>query len=859
MSLTGSTTLHGAIDRLIGAVTTHNRLAIVLILLLTVGVFAGAMVGDGGTAQGVNEDAIGDTEVYQAAEYISDQYASESTTEPAAVADVFVRAEDNNALSKSTLLAALEYQSTVIDELEGFELHEDGIYGPPNAIAHALIGETDADLSAQIAAIESATEAEIADAASTTFTGGEETQFYLPTSFEPGTAAAEGFRMTVPFATAEETATGSSVPTEAQRTLHDTAGSFDDPAIFTDGQFAYAEINSLFMAESLWLVLPPILLVLIVILGFAYRDLTDVAIGFIGSIVSLLWTFGLMGWMGLLNQTTSLVVPVLIAALSIDFGFHVFMRYREHRGPDDGVRTAVRHATAAVGVAFLLVTITAAIGFLANLTNPMAVIRDLGIAITLGVVSALIIFTTLVPALKVSADGLWERFGFDRHKTALGKGRYLSRVLSVGPAAAKRAGAVVIVLALLVSVVGGLAYTELDREPFQNTDFDEVAEWKTELPGPMAFEAHESDLAQQMAFATGAFQADRGSVTDDGGGQGYTQMLIRGDDVATADGMATLAAGHEAAATADEEVVLRQGGEVHLISPLSAMQGLAEQDPAFAETFDAHDTDGDGVPDRDIGTLLDAFHETAPAAAERVLERTDDGTYASMLLYVPAYAGFGTERADVMNGIADEMADAAGMDVIAVGSGTLNAAELGQIANGIVVTMGLALVGVLFVLAAVYWLVHRRPLLGVLTVLPIGLALGLVFGAMYLLDQPLTMLTAVLVSITIGLGIDYNIHVSDRFAQELANGRDTMAALRETVTGTGGALLGSMVTSGGAFGLLMLIPHPQFVSFGLIVALALSASFLLSVFVLPSLLYLYAEYGGTSPTATSPGTVAEGD
>jgi len=33
---------------------------------------------------------------------------------------------------------------------------------------------------------------------------------------------------------------------------------------------------------------------------------------------------------------TMIIGPVMIAGLSIDFGFHVFMRYREQRGTTKG-------------------------------------------------------------------------------------------------------------------------------------------------------------------------------------------------------------------------------------------------------------------------------------------------------------------------------------------------------------------------------------------------------------------------------------------------------------------------------------------------------------------------------------------
>ena len=843
-------------ERLADFVTTHNRIVILVVLVLTAGVVAGVGQNTGGADEaGLDDDEIGDTEVYQAYEYIQDRYGDGEDANAQEPLQVYVRDEDGSVLTREGLLTALDYQiEASSQDAVADALVAGGIDGPPNVVARQLADDPDADLETQRAALEAASGEEVRQVVESTFAGGEDARFFLPADYEAGSADAKGMRLTFTVETSGN-ADDEAVPDEVYNGLYDTAQGYEDPDVFTRGPYALADLNDAFLSDALWLVLPPILLFLVIVLGFAYRDVTDVVIGFTGTIVALLWTFGLMGWIGILSQQTALIAPVLIAALSIDFGFHVFMRYREGRGPEEGIREALERSTAAVTVAFLLVTATAAIGFLSNLTSPSGLIRQLGIAITLGVVSALLIFTTLVPALKVSADGLWERFGFDRHGTPLGKGRYLSRVLATGATAARRAAIPVLVVALLVGAAGGLAFTELDRQPFQQGDLSEVPDWQTNLPGPMAVEFHESDAIQNFVYADSAFQSDQQGASE--GGTGFTQLLIRDDDgVATADAMGTMAAGHDAAENADGEIVLRQGGEVNAISPLSLMQEAAARDDSFAQAFDAADTNGDSVPDQNVVELYDALYEAAPDQAGRVLERTDDGEYASALVMVPSASGFDPARGDVMTGIAAEMADASGLSVTAVGFGTINDAELTQVTDGLIVTMLLALSGVALALIVVYRLTHGTALLGALTVVPIVLALGLVFGGMYLLGEPLTLFTALLVSITIGLGIDYNIHVSDRFAQELEAGRNVETALREAVTGTGGALLGSAITSGGAFALLLLVPEPQFSSFGVIATLALSISFVLSVFVLPSLLWLWAsqtEVDFAADTAMAPG------
>jgi hypothetical protein len=121
--------------------------------------------------------------------------------------------------------------------------------------------------------------------------------------------------------------------------------------------------------------------------------------------------------------------------------------------------------------------------------------------------------------------------------------------------------------------------------------------------------------------------------------------------------------------------------------------------------------------------------------------------------------------------------------------------------------------------------------------------------------------------LTIGLGVDYSLHVSERFNQELAQAETVAAALHETITGTGGALLSSAATTASGFAVLLVAILPFLQSFGLITALTIVFAFLASVFVLPSLLVVWARVvnrdaglgESTTGTATeSPDSTAEG-
>ena len=835
------------IHRFTEIVTTYNKSIILAVLLVTALLAVGLTQGAGQAQADTDEQIIEGTEVQEGLAYLEDNYETDGTN--ATTVSIYALDDEQSVLSRESLLNTLSYQQEISDSDAVAEVLEDDAFdGPPTAIGTELAEEPNPDLETQFEAIEEASDDELETAIERTLGDGTFSQYYLPTEYTPGATESDGMRFTIEVDSEIEIGFGVESPHESVEVLDETASEYENPSlVFLDGPETIAELNNDYLMDLVWLVVPLILLVLVVVLGFAYRDVTDVVIGLIGTTLALLWTFGLMGWLDIMNPDTAIIAPVLVAALSIDFGFHIFMRYREHRGPEEGIRSALARSTGAVAIAFVLVTVTAAVGFLSNLTNPVSVIRDVSIAITLGVLSALVIFTTIVPALKVSADGLWERFGFDRRGTPLGKGAYLKRVLGSSVTAAQRAAVVVIAIALIAGAAGGLLFFDLDREQFQESDIAEDPGWQSELPGPMAYQTHESDLANQFTYIDDQFQPDDQTVTE--GGVGMTQILIYEEDVATEEAMQTLAAGHEAVDEADADILASQGDGVPAQSPLSLIQDIAAQNDDVAEKFAQADTTGDEVPDSEIEPLLDAVSEAAPEESAMLLEKDGD-SYESMVMVVPVTESMGSDRADELFGVAEEMDAVSDHTVTPVGAGTVSEVTLEEITDGIILTMLLAFAGVIFVLVLVYRFLRGTATLGAVTMVPIALTLGVVFAGMYALGEPITPLSALLVSILIGLGIDYNIHISDRFSQELRRTDDTVQALRETVTGTGGALLGSAVTSVSAFALIVVIPDAQLSSFGIVVALALGASFLMSVFVLPSLLYKWAIYTDRSPQKT---------
>jgi len=803
-------------------------------VLLSALVSAGVPMVDTQSQASADSDAFGDLERVQKSQVIQEQFARTSNTTNRTVETVYVRDDDGNVLDKQSLLAGLRYQRAIREnETIRPVLHADGVAGIENLVAKRAAGSRNASLDTQIRALENASPAQVETLVERTLANDPRALRFLPADHDPAKVTATDRRLLV----ALDTSTSEDAVENASAALYQQASERSSDGFFILNSHAWDRYSSHFFDEMIELVMPAALAFILLVLGFAYRDIVDVLVGMTGVVLSVLWMFGLLGWLGVAAGTASIVPVVLIAGLSIDFGFHVFNRYREQRGDDEGIRDPMRRGVTFIATALVLVTVTAGIGFLANLSNPLPLIRNLGISITLGVVSALLIFVTVVPALKISIDGLLERYGIDRRKRALGHGRYLRPVLARAVTLARRGAPVVLVVAVLVGAAGGVAWMGLEEENYQQSD-GQVAEWKQDLPGPLGWDTHpvasqsnHVEEVYQPANAEAAFQEPiliEGAITRDD----TLEALQRGvDEIEAAD------------------VLVDGAGARSVTSPVTAMQGVAARNESFANVLDGADTDDDGVPDRNLEAVYDALYAADSDVASRVIAKSD-GQYRYLLVTLSLDADYA--NADEVVGHLDDgatrMEAGSQRTATVAGSFAVNEAILGEIIGGILSTMVLALAAITLTLTGVFKYMHGSATLGLVVAIPIALVLGLVIGGMKVLSIPLTLLTALLMSLVIGLGIDYNIHVGDRYADERRNDASTYDALDAAVTGTGGALLGSTLTSIGALATIMLVPHPQLQSFGAIVVVAMITAFVVSILVLPSLLILWDRYVPASVT-----------
>jgi predicted RND superfamily exporter protein len=693
-------------------------------------------------------------------------------------------------------------------------------------------------------------------------TGGQGAVFRLmPTDYEPGTTTASARSMLVTQQTGGSSAvqnpSGVDEPiTDAQLAMEALRPGGEEYLVFGGGIISDELSRS--QSESLRLIGPLALLFVLVALLVAYRDLVDILLGLVGIGAVLALTFGAMGWAGIAFNQILISVPALLIGLSIDYAIHTFMRHREQREElDEGPRRSMRVALAGVGVALVWVTATAVIGFMSNLISPIGPIQDFGIVSAIGITATLVVFGGLVPALKVELDELFEAIDrrlaggdrgavggalyglarvlvLDRKKPAFGTGGgRLGSALSVGAWGARRAPAVVIVLALLITAAGAAGGSQVETS-FQQEDFlaEDPPGWMDNLPA--AVRPSDYTAKQNLQFVNDNFQREDSEA----------QVLVRGP-VATADALDRIDAARERAAGDDDVTVVLSNGEASIDSPPDLIRETAAENESFAAFVAARDDDGDGLPDTEVAAVYDRLFRTTDEAG--TVLRTEDGEYVAARLVVSVQGGATTaEVTEAARGWADQ-AGGEDLSATATGSPVVNEVVQANLLDTVIESLVVSILAVFAFLIVAYRLTEGSASLGAITLLPVALNVAWILGTMYVADIPFNVITGTITSLTIGLGVAYNVHVSERYNLELERGRGVDGALEKAVTGTGGALLGSAATTVGGFGTLAIAIFPALQQFGIITGITIVYAFLASVLVLPSLLVVWTKYAGPDP------------
>ncbi len=171
-------------------------------------------------------------------------------------------------------------------------------------------------------------------------------------------------------------------------------------------------------------------------------------------------------------------------------------------------------------------------------------------------------------------------------------------------------------------------------------------------------------------------------------------------------------------------------------------------------------------------------------------------------------------------------------------------AELGQVMiNSQFIMTFVAYALIVILLFAVYRSITRAitPLLAITT------TIGVLNTFMYIFSLKQTMMSAALNSITLGLGIDFSIHVTERYFEEREN-FPPIDAVRRTIERTGKAIVTSALAMAGGFGATTISTFPILSNFGLLGFIAIIFSLIGALTVVPAFLIMTERFRKTNFT-----------
>jgi len=547
--------------------------------------------------------------------------------------------------------------------------------------------------------------------------------------------------------------------------------------------YATARLSDLLLRE-LALLLPATLLVLCAVLAVAFRTVTGVLLPIATVSLALIWTLGVLAWLGLRLDLVTTVLPPLVVTVGFAYAMHVVAEFgaRQESAPPGGRTGRLAIALGAideVGVPVLLAGLTTGVGFASLALSPIVAIRRFGLFAMLGVGFAVLAALTFTPAVLALGRG--------RAVRAPRSGDWIDRLAEALARLALTRRRLVIAGACAVTVLSLLAARRI-----------EVA---TEFVGNLDPEA--------------PLRADFEAVNQRLGGANLIQIPVTGEAPEAFLEPANLRALESLQAWLAQQPEV--GGTVSLVDTVKLLnQALHDGDPAAYAVPETRRQVGQLLlfgASEETRRLVDAQHQTA-----NVVVRSTVGDSRSVALLVQRIR----ERLAALP---------AGLHGEPTGNVVLLGESIDDLSRGQWTSLIVAFAAIYLCLAALFtsWWV------GLLALFPNAVPIALYYGALGVTGIPLNPWTSLIGSIALGIAADDTIHFMARFnteARRLADERRALlASLRAVLRPVTFTLLGLCL----GFSVLAFSELRSQAQFGLLAAATLALGWAADVTVTPAL------------------------
>ncbi len=586
--------------------------------------------------------------------------------------------------------------------------------------------------------------------------------------------------------------------------------------------------------DNITLLISLALVVVVVLLIFTFRSVRDVIFPLIGLTSALIWTYGLLNTLGVEFSALEVAVAPLVLGLGIDYAIHLQRANTRIREEYPDPSESWLRACAKLSVPLTLAVITTVAAFLANVISPLPPLTTFGIALAIGVICAFITSTIVVGSLHVLLDSKISK----RTNKAITLPKFTNNLVKVQQK--QQVGIFLVVVFLSGASVFGAASLET------NFDLGDFVDSEMEI----------MEVRQDL------------SDNYDSAGWKVIYVLfepIKGNDYIQADeDLLTELRGLHSDLESNHDVVGTDGtlSSPSYEGPYVVLRDAILRDQQFGEQHNLEVFRDGGVyvkPDMECNlsaafeSLIDNNTIANALTGETWSQRVNQSVHLSNgnIIYLRNEVMVEATTSADSDKVVSEFEEMLGESDK---SGTLrynlaNNADLhvtGDLAMLQTVLDGLSssqIESTLISLAVsflVLFLLTRRMLPAIVILFPVAIASLWVVGSMAVIGLKWNVLTVMVTALTLGIGIDYSIHMWRRFEVELKRRNNHWDALRASISTTGVALIMSALTTSLGFMVLLFSPMPIIQDFGLITAITVVFSLILALVLLPVLMELSA-------------------
>ncbi|MCK4408682.1 MAG: MMPL family transporter, partial [Candidatus Eisenbacteria sp.] len=513
-----------------------------------------------------------------------------------------------------------------------------------------------------------------------------------------------------------------------------------------------------------------VLLVIVAVLLLVLRSPKSTLFTMLVVVLSTLWTFGLMAWLGIPIYAVPTMIPVMRIAIGVADGIHIYghLGLHQRKHPGLGARDGASEMIRGMWKPVVMTSVTTAVGFASLLTSDVYPIKYFGMFTAFGVMVAMVLSLVLIPAGVVA-------FGLPRARKARPKQEGTDDVAVRFGKGLMKHRRLVVAAAIVVVVVSAMGATKI----WINSSFLEKFE-------------RDSDIVLTDAFINERF-----------GGTSTLNVILESADEGVMKSPDVLRLMDEM--QAESEALDEVGNTFGLADYLRRINMVMHADDAVFDT----------IPEsRELVAQYLLLYEMS--GDPETLWRTIDYDYArsNVTLQLKGDDSKTINRAIAVVEEFRPLFEEFGVDVNYAGSGYKSLIFTDLILKGQVKSLILSL-GIIVVLLS---LMFRRLSAGLIGVIPISITAIVSFGAMGLLNIPLSTTTALISSIAVGVGIDYAVHFMERFRVAAQSTGDVLATVADAMHHSGRAIMFNAIVVIAGFLVLLFSAFPPNRALGALVS-----------------------------------------